>query len=184
MIELVAAAHRAERRQQRETGQRQVADHVEGLVAGALVGITQPLGIQQAGVVEHHRVLERCAAGKAGLPELGDVAEAAEGAGAADLAAEALGVQIDGEGLPADHLIGEIDLDLGAEAVGPGAQFGEAVARTDLNRLENLDVTARGALLRDSGLVDRGDEAGGAAVHDRHFGAIDLDGGVVDAHSP
>ncbi len=35
----------------------------------------------------------------------------------------------------------------------------------------------------DAGLIDRGDESRGAAVHDRNFGAIDFDGGVVDAHA-
>ena len=35
----------------------------------------------------------------------------------------------------------------------------------------------------DTGLVDRGNEGGGAAVHDRSFGTVDLDGGVVDAHA-
>ena len=36
----------------------------------------------------------------------------------------------------------------------------------------------------DAGLIDRGDESGGAAVHDRNFRTIDLDGGVIDAHAP
>ncbi len=35
----------------------------------------------------------------------------------------------------------------------------------------------------DAGLIDGGDEGSRAAVHDRNFGAIDLDGGVVDAHA-
>jgi hypothetical protein len=34
-----------------------------------------------------------------------------------------------------------------------------------------------------AGLIDRGDEGGGAAVHDRHFRTIDFDGGVIDAHT-
>ena len=37
--------------------------------------------------------------------------------------------------------------------------------------------------LDDTGLVDRGDERRGAAVHDRHFRAVDFDGGVIDAHA-
>ena len=41
----------------------------------------------------------------------------------------------------------------------------------------------RAGLRDDAGLIDRGDERRGAAVHDRHFGAVDFDGGVVDAHA-
>ena len=42
----------------------------------------------------------------------------------------------------------------------------------------------RGAGLGDdAGLIDRGDESRGAAVHDRNFRAIDFDGGVIDAHA-
>ena len=35
----------------------------------------------------------------------------------------------------------------------------------------------------DAGLIDGGDEGSRAAVHDRNFGTIDFDGGVVDAHA-
>ena len=35
----------------------------------------------------------------------------------------------------------------------------------------------------DAGLIDGRDERSGAAVHDRDFGAIDLDDGVIDAHA-
>ena len=35
----------------------------------------------------------------------------------------------------------------------------------------------------DAGLIDGGDEGRRAAVHDRNFGAVDFDDGVVDAHA-
>ena len=42
----------------------------------------------------------------------------------------------------------------------------------------------RGAgLADDAGLIDRGDESRGAAVHDRNFRTVDFDGGVIDAHA-
>ncbi len=34
-----------------------------------------------------------------------------------------------------------------------------------------------------AGLLDRGDEGSGAAIHDRNFRTVDLDHGVVDAHA-
>ena len=53
----------------------------------------------------------------------------------------------------------------------------------DLHRLQHLDEAARRLLRHDTGLIDRGDESRGAAVHDRNFGAIDFDDGVIDAHA-
>ena len=101
-----------------------------------------------------------------------------------NLAAEAFRVEIEREILAADHRIGEIDFDLGAEAGGVRPQFAERVADRNLHRLQHLDEAAACGLLDNAGLIDRGDERRGAAVHDRHFGTIDFDGGVVDAHSP
>ncbi len=34
-----------------------------------------------------------------------------------------------------------------------------------------------------AGLIDGGDEGRRAAVHDRNFGSVDFDDGVVDAHA-
>ena len=64
-----------------------------------------------------------------------------------------------------------------------GPQLAEGVADRDLHRLQHLDEAARRGLGHDTGLVDRGDEGSGAAVHDRHFRAVDFDGGVIDAHA-
>ena len=62
-------------------------------------------------------------------------------------------------------------------------QFAEGIADRDLHRLQHLDETARRRLGDNTGLIDRGDESRGAAVHDRNFRAIDFDGGVIDAHA-
>ena len=59
MVELVAAAHRAVDAEQRRAGQRQIADGVERLVAGELVGEAQAFGIEQPLFVDDERVLER-----------------------------------------------------------------------------------------------------------------------------
>ena len=134
-------------------------------------------------LVEHHGILEGGAEREAGAPEPRDVVHAAEGPGAGDLAAEAFRAEIERIVLAADHGIGEVDLDLGAEAVGIGAQFAEGIADRDLHRLQDLDETAGGGLGDDAGLIDGGDEGSRAAVHDRNFGAVDFDGGVVDAHA-
>ena len=41
----------------------------------------------------------------------------------------------------------------------------------------------RADCVQNSGLIDRGDESSGAAVHDRNFRTVDFDRGVVDAHA-
>src|SRR5690242_9051421 len=59
VVELVAATYRAIGAQQRHSGQGQISDHVEHLVANALVGVTEALGIEQPLLVEYDGVLER-----------------------------------------------------------------------------------------------------------------------------
>ena len=66
---------------------------------------------------------------------------------------------------------------------GVGPQFAEGIADRNLHRLQNLDKAAERLLRHDAGLIDRGDEGGRAAVHDRNFGAVDFDDGVVNAHA-
>src|SRR5207342_2636968 len=100
---------------QRQTSQGQVANRIQRLVAGAFVAEAQPFGIEQAVVVEHHRILKRGAARKTGAPEPRDVVHEAKSPGTGNLAAEAFGVEIEREILAADHGIGEVDLDLDAE---------------------------------------------------------------------
>ncbi len=180
MVELVAAAHRAIGAEQRQAGESEIADHVEHLVARAFVAVAQPLGIEQAGIVEHHRILERGAERKTGAPELGSIVHESEGPGAADFAAEPFRVEIEHIVLTADHRIGEVDFDLGTEAGRMGTQFAKRIAHRDLYRLQHLDEAARRRLCENAALIDRGDEGGGAAVHDRHFRAIELDHRIVD----
>ncbi len=86
--------------------------------------------------------------------------------------------------LLADDGIGEVDLDINAEPVGVGPDLAEGVTDLGRDRLQDLNEAALCRLADDAGLVDRGNEGRGAAVHDRHFRSVDLDGGVVDAHAP
>jgi len=60
------------------------------------------------------------------------------------------------------------------------AQLSDAFAFLDADRLQNLDVLAGLRQLTDADLIDRLNERRGAAVHDRHFLAVDLDVAVVD----
>ena len=62
-------------------------------------------------------------------------------------------------------------------------QLAKAVADHDLNGSQNLDESACSRLADDAGLVNGPDKRRRAAVHDRYFGTVDFDGGVVDAHA-
>ncbi len=51
----------------------------------------------------------------------------------------------------------------------------------DANRLGDADIAALDAERDEADLLDRLDEGQRAAVHDRHFGAIDFDHDIVEA---
>ena len=166
----------------RRAGESEIADRIERLVAHELVGEAKPFAIDDAVVADGHGVLERGAKGEPGRPQPLDVLHEAEGAGASQLAAEGAGVEVDLDPLGADQRRVEIDLDVEMETVMRGElAIGAGVFHRD--PLQHFEEAARSIELGKADLVDRLDEARGAAVHDRHFGAVDLDQGVVDAET-
>src|SRR4029079_5198197 len=62
-------------------------------------------------------------------------------------------------------------------------QFAEGVTHRNLNRLEHLKVALGLIEGHEADRIDGRDERRRAAVHDRRFRAVDLDGGVVDAET-
>src|SRR5436305_8768968 len=102
VVELVAAAHRTIGGKQRQAGEREIADDVQNLVAGAFVAVTQPLAVEQAGIVQPPRNLERPTQRETGAPEPRHIVHAAEGTGARNLAAEAFRAEIERIFLAAD----------------------------------------------------------------------------------
>ena len=53
----------------------------------------------------------------------------------------------------------------------------------DLHRLDYLNEAARRGLGNNAGLIDCRDKGRCTPVHDRNFRAVDLDGGIIDAHA-
>ena len=51
----------------------------------------------------------------------------------------------------------------------------------DAHGLQHLDIAARSGKFDEAGLINRLNEGGGRAVHDRHFRPIDFNEDVVDA---
>src|SRR5262249_36164477 len=179
VVELVAAAHRTVGAQQRRTGKREIADGVKGLVTDELVSKTRTLRVEDARVGDDQRVLERSAKRVAGAPQLRYVAHEAEGAGAGDLASEGLRWAIERQVLASDQRMVERDLSLDPQAAGIRPQLAIAGTGGDPYRLEHADKAARRIERLDPGAINRHHEWGGAAVHDRNFGSVDLDHRVV-----
>ena len=73
--------------------QREITDQVENLVPHELVGPAEPVTVEHAALVHHHRIVEIAAAGETVAPEGLDLVKEAEGARPTDLALEALPAQ-------------------------------------------------------------------------------------------
>src|SRR5690606_33183455 len=116
------------------------------------------------------------------FPELLDIVHEAEGAGDGQLVAKHTRIDIEGQALLPDERRIEVDLDVEMKP-GMRRQLAPGRAFLDTNRLEHFDVLARLRQLTDAGLIDRFHERRRAAVHDRHFLAVDLDVAVVDRQS-
>src|SRR5258708_16805217 len=119
----------------------EVAKRVEHLVAHELVDIAQALAIEHAVAIDDHGVLKRAAARQPDGAHLIDLMQEAEGAGAADVALEALGVEGDGDVLAADRAAGEVDGEAHGEAV-IGRERGGLAVLADGYRLQRLHAAA------------------------------------------
>ena len=181
-VQAMAAPAGAVSAEDRRAGQSQVSDGVECLVAHELVGIAQALAIDDAVVADSDGVVERSAKGQAGRPQALDVLHEAEGARPRQLAAEGPRIEVDLDALLANEGRVELNLNIEMEAV-IGRKLADSASVLNGHRLQDLEEAAGRVELDQAHLVDGLDELGGAAIHDRHFGAVDLDQGIVDAEA-
>src|SRR6478736_6654992 len=77
----------------------------------------------------------------------------------------------------------EIDFSLNPKPMLVGSQFAISAVPVDRNRLDHFDIAPRQCARCKAGLIDRANERYGAAIHDRHFRAIDLDNDIVDVEA-
>src|SRR6266849_5696819 len=183
MVELVATAHGPVGPDQWQARQGEIANRIKRLVTHEFISEAQTFSIEHPVLRYHDRVVEGGAERMAGAPQLGDVVHKAEGTGAGDFLSERFRRDVEGYRLPSDQRIVECNFDFKAKASRIGPQLTEAVASGDANGLENPNVTTRRRKRRDADLFDCRDKRRGASVHDRHFGAVDFNYGVVDAKS-
>src|SRR5262245_55399106 len=178
-VQAMAAAIGAEGAEDGRAGESKIADRIERLVPHEFVGEAKTFAIDDAVVADGNRIVERSAESKPSSPEPLHVLHEAEGPGAGDFAAEGTRVQVDLDALIADQRGIEIDGDIEMETVMRGElAIGASIFHRDL--LQNFEVAAGSFELGQAHLVDRLDKARGATVHDRNFGAVDLDQSVVD----
>ena len=155
----------------------EVADHVENLVADELV--LEPQRVEDAGLPEHDRVLERAAERQALLAQHLDFLQEAERPRRRDLVHERLLIHVHRLLLVTEERVVEADRVGDAEAIGR-EERDALVALLNLDLTKDLDRLARHTEVLHARVLNQVDPGGGAAVHDRHFGVIELDERVVD----
>ena len=161
--------------------EREVADHVEDLVADELVLEPQRV-VEETGLAEDDGVVERAAQRQPLLAELLDLLQEAERPRRRDLLGEGLLGHVLGPRLVPQQRVVEADAVGHLEVV--GRVDGDAlVAVGERDRPRHLQKPPRRLEGPDARLVDQVDERGGAAVHDRHLGLVQLDADVVDAET-
>jgi hypothetical protein len=176
----VTRAHTGVARQKRRTGQRQVAQRIQHLVAHGLVGMAEAAGAENGVAIDDHRVVIGPAKRQARGMHRVHIRLTAEGAAVAILAHEAPVGEVRDTALATDRGIGEIDGEIHLQPFG-GRQFRHRRAIGDHDLARHLDrVNARGLPL-DARIEDAAHEGRGGAVEDRNLGAVDLDQRVVDA---
>ena len=136
--------------------------------------------VQHAGFAKHDRVLERTPEGQAVLAQHLDVFEEGEGPRRRELLDEGL------LGNPQRPRLMPQQRMVVADAVGHlevlGRVEGDAlVAARDHNGSDDLEIFPRRLKTLHTGFLNQVDERRRAAIHDRHFGRVQLDDHIVDA---
>ena len=139
----MAAAMHDQVAQNRMADERQVANHVQNLVADELV--LEPKRVEHAGLAEHDGVLERAAERQAALPQHFDFLQEAERARRRDLVDEHLLVEIQRLLLVPQQRVVEADGVADLEAVGR-IERDALVAVLHLNAAGGSGCVRRGAL--------------------------------------
>ncbi len=179
MTRLEAAELRVERR----TGQRHVADHVEQLVPNEFVRVAQAFFVHDRLAVEHDRVRKRPAKRKPVLLQVFDLMAEAERPCPRDFRLERRRIEVERIELPVDNAaVFERDLKVGRKA-DARPQLGILVAVFHAHRFAHADRAHRFALRHDARAFDQEHERRRAAVHDRHFRAVDFDDEVGNAEA-
>jgi hypothetical protein len=153
-------------------------------VADELIGKAQAVAVQDAVLVQHHGVVQPAPQREAAVAQILDLVHEAESARACDL------LQVRGLGkVDRDRLRGALD-DRMAELDGKGQSIAVVgvqprplVCVLDFHAAHDPQEFLGRRLLLDAGLLDQQRERRGAAVHDRQFGRVQVDIGIVHAQA-
>src|SRR4029079_8057390 len=179
-VQGVAGTVRHEVADHRVAAERAIADRVEDLGADELVLEAEGV-VQRAVLPDHDALVERAAEREAALAEHLDFLQEAERPRRRDLLDEAVLGDPHRPRLVADKRVIYATAVVDLEMIG-GVERNPLVPLAQRNRPQHLEELLRRRQLLDARLVQHEvDERGGAAVHDRHFRAVQLDDDVVDA---
>ena len=177
----VPGAMRHEMADDRVADEREVANRVEDLVADELVLEAQGV-VENARLAEHDRVLEGAAEREPVLPQHLDVLEEREGSCRRDLFDERFLGNAQRPRLMAKERMIVADAVGDLEVIG-GIERDSFVATRHRNRPDDFQIPAARLLPLHARFVNQIDERRGTAIHDRHFGRVQLDDHVVHAHA-
>ena len=148
---------------ERRTEQVEVADGVQQFVAHEFVIKTQAVFVQDAVVVHNDGIVKTATQGQAVALQVFDVAQEAEGAGAADFADVAAAGEVEAGLVIAVAEDGVVEVDGKIEAAaGEGRESRPFVAFAYFYGFEDLDEALGGILLANARLLQEIDEGCGA----------------------
>ena len=178
----MAGFHRDDVAEDFDTGEHQVADEIERLVAGELVGEAHGLLRHDFVAADDHGAFQRAAFDQSLVEQRLDVLVINEGAGGADFVLVGRWIDLAGE------ILGEASFraDVGdGDFEGLARDDGDdgAVAGFQMDRLADFPDLARRVLGERADLFDQLHEGPGGAVADRRFVGVHLDERVVHAHA-
>ena len=164
------------------TSKRQITNRIERFVAHELVGVTQAFTVDDPIIADGDGVFQGSTKGKTRRPKPLNILHEAEGTSAGKLPAERPWIYVDFNPLGPDHLVLEVNLNVETETVMRSElTLGAIVLNTD--RLEDLQVPTGRIELGQADFIDRLNETDRTAVHNRHFGAVDLNKRIVDTEA-
>src|SRR6266436_2400990 len=165
--------------QKRQSGQSQVTDQVQGLVAPELVGEAQ-WTVQDPVVRKNNGIFERTAPNQAHGPQRLDVSLETEGSSASQQMAESIGPNHHLHFLLTDKGMWKIHVAPNVKLTG-GINPDPAVSFGDFQGLEYFQVPPLPAQLSNAGLFQHLHERLGRTIQNGHLDRVDVDVDVVDA---
>lgn len=164
---------------QRPSRQSQITHEVQNLVADAFVHIAETILIQNAEIVEHHRIGKRPALGQPQALKFLNVFEKAKSPGAGNILPKRGRVEGPRQSLLAHQRMRKINGVANLEMVGR-SRLDKSLAVTQIHRPGDHQALSWRALFFETGLLEDLKEGRRAPIKNGNLGTIEFDQDVVD----